>query len=182
MYGKIDIGVNSDIDQPVVATITSGPLSGARLVGKYNLSNNQMSVTFNSINFGGPTGSIEAIALDGDTAEAAIQGSRDYHIVQRYGLTFLTGFMSGLGSAITSNASSTTTTTTSDASSSTTTSTNSNDYDWEEYALSGLGQAGTDLSNNLDQLQNDIPTLTVTLEAGKMIGVLLTSDYTVGTS
>ena len=139
-----------------------------------------MAVTFDQINTGsGPTGSISAIALDGNTASAAISGDRNYHIGSRYGLTFLTNFMSGLSSAITSNAS-TTTTTTSD--SSTTTTSSASSYDWEEYFLTGLGAAGTAMSDNLNDQLQDVPTLTVTIPAGELIGVLLTSDFKLQTS
>ena len=87
--------------------------------------------------------------------------------------------MSGLSSAITSNAS-TTTTTTSD--SSTTTTSSANSYDWEEYFLTGLGAAGTAMSDNLNDQLQDVPTLTVTIPAGELIGVLLTSDFKLQTS
>ena len=141
-----------------------------------------MSVTFNSINSGGATGTISAIAVDGDTASAAIEGDRNYHVGARYGLTFLTNFMSGLSTAISANATATTTASSSTGGGTTTTTTSQNDYDWEEYALTGLGAAGTALSTNLSDQLNDVPALTVTIPAGKLIGVLLTSDYKLETS
>ena len=176
MYAKLDIGISSDVTQPVVATVTSGPLAGAKLIGSYELTNSKIKITFTSINSNGPTSSISAIGLDGDTASAAIEGNNDYHITERYGLTFLTEFMSGLGSAITTNASTTTTTT----DGSTTTTSSGNDYSWDEYMLSGLGAAGTALSDNLSDLQSDIPTISVTVPSGKLLGVLLTSDFEIG--
>ena len=183
MYATLTTAITTDAKTPVLATIATGPLKGAKLMGTYALTNEELVVSFNKINFGGASQGISATALDGETLQTVVKGDKNRHILARYGLTFVTSFLEGVGDAaltsLDSSTSSTTTTTTDDSGNQQTTVTPSsnNDIDWQEIFVAAFSEVGDALSEELEQDQANIPTLTVSVPAGKMIGVLLTSDF-----
>lgn len=95
---------NSDIDtdQPDIAhlTITAGPLTGGRFVGTATRQGEVVKVVVNSLFINRKAYDVTGQAMDVDTAKGVLSGDVDRKLLQRYGLPFLTGLVSGLGVAV----------------------------------------------------------------------------------
>lgn len=104
LYGVIETSVDSDEPGPVLATIVSPKLKGARLIGTFNLPANaeKMVINFTTMSVpGAPTTTgINAYAIDADTARTALSSRTDHHYLMRYGSLFASSFIEGLGNAI----------------------------------------------------------------------------------
>ena len=94
--------VNSDENSPVMATIVSGKLRGAKLIGRFTLLKKQVMVNFDKMDMPGKPASIgiNAVAIDPETAHTALADCVNNHYLQRYGGLFASSFLSGLADAI----------------------------------------------------------------------------------
>ncbi|MFC3908496.1 type IVB secretion system protein DotG/IcmE [Legionella dresdenensis] len=103
LFAVIDTSVNSDEPGPILATIVSGKLKGAKLIGSFNLPNNgeKMVINFNTLSVPGAAGStsISAYAIDPNTARTALSSKTDHHYLLRYGSLFASSFLEGFGNA-----------------------------------------------------------------------------------
>lgn len=103
MFGVIDTSVNSDEPGPILATIVSGKLKGGKLIGSFNLPSNadKMVITFNTLSMPGiaRTISVQAYAIDPNTARTALSSVTNHHYLQRYGSLFASTFLEGFGNA-----------------------------------------------------------------------------------
>jgi type IV secretory pathway VirB10-like protein len=100
LYAVIDTGVNSDVPSAVMATIASGKLKNARLLGKFQRFEERLVLAFSSINL--PSGErlqVEAYAVDPSTSEASVASSVDTHFFSRWGGLIASAFLEGLGTA-----------------------------------------------------------------------------------
>lgn len=102
-FAVLDTSVNSDEPGPILATIVSGKLKGAKLIGNFNLPANaeKMVISFNSMSVPGAarTISISAYAIDPNTARTALSSRTDNHYLLRYGSLFASSFLQGFGNA-----------------------------------------------------------------------------------
>lgn len=174
LFAVLDTGINSDERSPVLATILSGDLKGARLIGNFQRSGKTVSLTFNLLNVPYLPSSIpvNAVAIDSNTARAALSGKVDNHYMLRYGSVFAASFLSGVGKAVESSANSV------QISPPTGETININSsLTATQSALIGLGEAGSKLSDTFTPLVNTPPT--VEIKAGSGIGILLMSDLKV---
>lgn len=117
LYAVLDTSVNSDEPGPILATIVHGRFKGTKLVGslaplaaagvvrpqKVVLSFNLMSMTSE-----GKSLSINAFAVDPNTARVALSSKTDNHTLYRYGSLLAASFVQGLGDAFKSQGSSST--------------------------------------------------------------------------
>lgn len=103
LFAVIDTSVNTDEPSPILATIATGPLKGAKLIGSFNLPSNasKMIITFSSMSIPGisKTIGISAYAIDPNTGRTALSSSTDHHYLQRYGSLFASTFLEGFGNA-----------------------------------------------------------------------------------
>ncbi|MFI4918091.1 MAG: type IVB secretion system protein DotG/IcmE [Legionellales bacterium] len=104
LFAVIDTAINSDEPGPILATIVTGKLKGAKLIGSFNLPSNanKMIITFNLISIPGAekTTSISAYAIDPNTARTALSSQTNHHYMMRYGALFASSFIQGFGNAI----------------------------------------------------------------------------------
>ncbi len=163
-YGQILTEANSDLDSPVLASIVSGPLAGARAIGSFKSTEDLMVISFKTASLNGVQYDIDAVALDPDDAKFAFSDDVDHHYIERLVLpaaaAFLTGYgdaASRAGSSILVNGASVT---------STTTALSPN----QELFAAG-GKAASSLGNMFDrQAQATKPTVMV--HAGRAVGIL----------
>lgn len=172
MYGVLDTAVDSDYpDSPLMATLVSGPYKGAKLLGSIKTvkDGQRVTLTFNLMTMNDwPTGAtINAYAIDPDSARSALATSVDNHYMLRYGTLFASSFLQGMGQAVQDSG-----TTVSSDSGVVTQSTSS--LDTQEQILVALGQVGQNASTEVAKLQNTPPTVKV--KAGIGIGILFMSD------
>jgi polyhydroxyalkanoate synthesis regulator phasin/type IV secretory pathway VirB10-like protein len=170
MFGVLDTGVNSDQAGPVMATIVSGKLKGAKLIGGLTQTSDGQRVTLTFTSLTMPDWpdviAINAVAINPDTAHTAIASSVDNHYLLRYGSLMASSFLEGYSEAV-RNAGTTvlnagTTTTTTDALSS------------SERLMVGLGEVGKQLGANMKDTFNRKPTVKV--DAGVGMGLLFVSN------
>jgi intracellular multiplication protein IcmE len=103
LFAVIDTAVNSDEPGPILATIVSGPLTGAKLIGSFTLPENadKMVISFNTLSVPGAAGSvaIHAFAIDPNTARTALSSETNHHYLTRYSALFASTFLEGFGNA-----------------------------------------------------------------------------------
>ncbi|MCD8525207.1 MAG: hypothetical protein LRY67_05645 [Gammaproteobacteria bacterium] len=172
LYGVLETAVDSDYpDSPVMATIVSGQFKGAKLLGavKTVKDGQRVMLTFNLMTMNDwPTGaSVNAYAIDPDSARSALATSVDNHYMLRYGTLFASAFMQGLGQAVEDSG----TTVTSDSG---VVTESTSDLNTQEQILVALGQVGKSASAEVAKLQNTPPTVKV--KAGVGIGILFMAD------
>ena len=177
-FAILNTEINSDQPGPILATIVSGPLRGAKLVGSLDKptviqgTNGPESVILNFSTMSSPelptSESISAVAIDADTARTALASDVDHHYLYRYGTVFASAFLSGYGNAITSAG----TTTFNDASGGSTTI--SQELSPKEQFLAGLGNVGTQLGSQLNGAINRPNTIIV--KSGTTLGILFLND------
>lgn len=172
LYAVLDTAVDSDYpDTPVMATIVSGEYKGAKLLGSIKTvkDGQRVMLSFNLMNMEAwPTGvTVNAFAIDPDSARSAVATSVDNHYMLRYGSLFASSFLQGLGQAVQTSG-----TTVSSDSGVVTESTA--DLNTQETILVALGQVGQSASTEVAKLQNTPPTVKV--KAGVGMGILFMAD------
>lgn len=180
LFAVLDTSVNSDEPGPILATIVSGRLKGSKLIGSFNLPSNaeKMVITFNTLSMPGidKTISVNAYAIDPDTARTALSSRTNHHYLMRYGALFASTFMAGFSTAIQS--ADTTVSIGGTGGTTTTTVQNGIDRSALDNALIGLGAVGQAWAQTAQQNMNR-PT-TVEVFSGTGMGILFTQDVTLG--
>lgn len=181
LFAVLDTAVNSDEDGPIMATIVSGSLKGSKLMGKMQVKTEaeKVALNFTAINMPGETNSmgISAVAIDPDTARTALASDVDHHYLMRWGSLFASSFVQGYASAV-ANAGQTSTTNQGAAGSTTTTT--SPPLTGRQQLFEGLGAIGTKWSEVV--AKNFDRPITMTIDQGTGIGVLITADLTYGSA
>jgi intracellular multiplication protein IcmE len=171
LFAVLDTGINSDQTSPIMATIVNGDLKGSKLLGSFQRVDKRVVLSFTTLSIPNVNNSVSmnAVAIDANTARTALADNVDNHYLLRYGSLFASSFISGLGQAI-------------DTSGSTTidsffgTSTQHGSYSLGETIASALGEVGDEFSSATQELYNTPPTVTV--DAGSGIGILFMKDLT----
>ncbi len=174
LFAVLTTAVDSDYpDTPVMATIVSGDMKGAILLGKLALAQGQdkVSLNFTMMNRDDwiKTKSVSAFAIDPDTARTVIASNVDHHYMLRYGTMFASSFVAGYANGISQSGS------TSSSGIFGTSSTHPQLSPGEKIAV-GLGQVGTAFGTALQSYVNT-PT-TVKVNSGVGLGILFMSDVT----
>ncbi len=172
LFAVLDTSVDSDNPGPIMATIVAGKLKGAKLIGQFSLTKKKLLLTFNVLNIPGVQNSvsINAVAIDENTAQTAISGHVNNHYLLRYGTLFASSFISGYADAL-SNAGSTSVTGPLGLFSvkSTTKLTT------EQQMAVAAGNVGSQYAQKMGQNFDTPPT--VTINSGVGMGILVMSDF-----
>lgn len=169
-YAQLLTEANSDVPGPILIQILSGPLAGARAVGRFQVMNDYLVLTFNIATLKGKEYQINALALDPDTTLGGMATEVDHRYFVRVLLPAAASFMSAFGSAL------------SQGSSTTTVQDNAVVVDqaqkgYKDATFAGLGQAGQTMSQFFQNQANQIKTL-VRVAVGTPMGLFfLTSVY-----
>lgn len=172
LFGVLDTSVNSDEPGPILATVVSGKYAGSKLIGNFTHQPQQESVIINFTQMSIPkytkSFSVQAVAIDPNTARTALASDVDKHYLLRYGSLFASSFISGYGKAIASQG----TTTTSPLTGATTTTTPplSN----KDKLFEAIGEVGTQWGQQTRPLFNT--PYTVTVDQGTSVGLLFLAD------
>ena len=164
---------NSDVPGPILAQIVSGPLSGARAVGAFQVSDGYekyLVLHFTLADKKGKDYRIDAIALDPDTTLGGMATEVDERYMMRVVLPAAAGFLQGMGqalgqgnSSITTNGSTTIATTTSNG--------------FHQGIYNGMGQA----ANTMGQFFQNQANLTkplVRVASGTAMGLFFVAPVT----
>lgn len=102
-YAQLLVEANSDVPGPILAQIVSGPLSGARAVGQFQVANGNsdyLVLQFKLATLKGKDYRIDAIALDPDTTLGGMATEVDQRYFTRMILPAAAGFLQGFASAL----------------------------------------------------------------------------------
>lgn len=178
LFAVLDTSVNTDEPGPILATIISGKLRGAKLIGSFNLPNNaeKLVISFNTLSMPGSSSSqsISAYAIDPNTARTALSSNTDHHYLLRYGSLFASSFIEGFGNAFQS--ANTTVTIGGTGGGNNITVQNGIGRSALENAVIGLATVGKNWGQ-VAQQQFNRPT-TVEVYSGTALGILFTRDLT----
>jgi type IV secretory pathway VirB10-like protein len=169
--------INSDTPGPILAEITSGPLSGARLIGSFSASESQVVVKFSTLSMVGQPRSftVQAYAVDQNTSSPGLATDVNHHYLQKYGLLAAAAFVGGYGQAVEAQG---TTTVVSPLGGATVTQ---GQLSNSQVAKAAMGQVGDRLANQIQQDSSNIhPTIKVEGahgQGGVPIGVMFLSDF-----
>lgn len=105
LFGVLNSQINTDEPDMVHLTITTGPLKGGTMVGTATRQNEVVKVVITSLFFNRKAYNLTAQVMDVETARGVLSGDVDRKLMQRYGLPFLGGLVTGLGAAIAQGAS-----------------------------------------------------------------------------
>lgn len=174
LFGVLDTAINTDEPSPVLATIVHGKYKGSRLIGSIERPENgeKVIVTFRTMNIPNreKSFSMNAVAIDPDTARTALASDVDHHYLLRYGSLFASAFMQGYGQSVTQQGTVTT-------SPNGTTQETKPDLSGSEQFWAALGKVGEEWGNAVRPLF-DRP-ITVTVDQGLGLGLLFLSDVDV---
>ena len=172
MFAVLDTSVNSDEPGPVLATIVTGKFKGGKLIGSFSLPSNaeKIILSFNrlSLKHANKTVSINAIAIDPETARTALSSRVNNHYLLRYGSMFASSFLTGVGASIQSQGNSITVTGT-DVS-----VTQGLGRSALQSAILGLAEVGRQWGTQAQQIFNTPPT--IELFSGIGMGIMFTQD------
>lgn len=175
VFAVMDTSVNSDEPSPILATIVTGKLKGSKLIGSFNLPSNsdKMVITFNTLSMpgAGKTISVNAYAIDPNTARTALSSRTDHHYLLRYGSLFASSFLEGFGNAFQS---ADTTITVGGSGTQNIQVQNGINRSALENAVIGLATVGKTWGQQVQTLFNR-PT-TVEVYSGTGVGILFTQD------
>ena len=178
LFAVLDTSVNSDEPGPILATIVSGKLKGTKLIGSFTRPANadKMVINFATMSVPGAakTISINAYAIDPNTARTAISSRANHHYLLRYGSLFAATFLEGFGNAFQS--ANTTITIGGVGGVTNTTVTNGVGRSIMENAVIGLATLGKSWGQVAMQ-QFSLPT-TIDVYSGTGLGILFTQDVT----
>ncbi len=166
-YAQLLMEANSDIPGPILAQILSGPLAGGRAIGRFEVRNDYLVMSFSLVSLKGKEYGINALALDPDTTLGGMATEVDHRYFSRVLLPAAGAFISAFGDAL------------SETDTSTTVSDGAVLQDQakkgsKEAVYAGLGKAGEKISDFFDDQANRIQTL-VRVAVGTPMGLFFLS-------
>lgn len=164
-YAQLITEANSDTPGPVLAEIMSGPLRGSRILGDFDVQNDYLTLNFSTVVIDGESYSLDAVGLDPDTTLPGMATEYDPRLLQRIFLPMAAAFVENAANAF-AEAGTTTVTINNE-----TVTEDSEDTGTDQEIASGISEAGAELRDYLDELQNDLEPL-VRIEAGTPMGIL----------
>jgi intracellular multiplication protein IcmE len=170
-YAQLLTEANSDVPGPILAQIVSGPLSGARAVGSFQVSEGYekyLVLNFSLADKAGKDYQINAIALDPDTTLGGMATEVDERYFARVVLPSAAAFIQGIGQAMGQGNTSITT-------NGTTTITTQAGHGFRQGLYSGLGQGANTIGQFFQQQANVTKPL-VRIAAGTPIGMFFISS------
>jgi YD repeat-containing protein len=175
-YGVISTAINSDEPGPVMATIINGDYKGGKLLGTMVNQGKAVLISFNVLTMPqfSKSISINAVAIDQNTARTALSTETDNHYLLRYGTLFAASFMQGYGQAVSSAG-----TVTNTGPLGNTTTVHSK-LSGKEQFFSALGNVGAQFGNQMNAVYSTPPTVYVA--PGTAVGILFMGDVTLPTS
>ncbi len=163
-YAQLLTEANSDVPGPILAQIVSGPLKGARAIGRFEVTSDPyLIMTFTLADLNGKDYPLNAIALDPDTTLGGMATEVDERYFSRVLLPAAAGFMQGFGQALGTGNSSLVT-------NGTTTIVQQSSHGITQGAFQGVAQAGQTLSQFLQNQANNTKPL-VRVAAGTPMGL-----------
>jgi hypothetical protein len=101
-YAQLMIEANSDVPGPIMAEVMSGPFTGARVIGQFEITREYLILHFTKLTHRRKDYGIDALAIDPNTTLGGLVTEKDNRYFTRLVLPAAAGFLEGFGSAISS--------------------------------------------------------------------------------
>lgn len=170
-YGQIITEANSDIPGPVLAEIASGPLSGSRMLGEFQVENDLIRLTFNIVVIDGISYDIDAIALDPATTLPGMATDVDHRYLRRIVLPAAAAFIEGAAEAISESGRTNVT-----VSGDTVVEEEQETTDEQEISA-GIEEAGQEIRDIIEEMNEDTEPLVI-IASGTPMGILFLEPVT----
>ena len=171
VYGQMLLEANSDVPFRVLAQMVSGPLTGWKLIGEFEVLEdiNLLGVTFSvAVNDKGEQFDVDAFMLNPDTGLAAMRTSINHRYLKRVLLPAAAEFISGFANAVAETGR------TSITINGDTVTSAEEEADNDEEVASGLEDAADEISEILDDYA-DVDELII-IKAGTPIGIFFAEN------
>lgn len=106
-YAQLLIEANSDAPGPILAEIMSGPFTGGRAIGSFEITHEYLVLHFTKISYKKKDYPVDAIALDPSTTLGGLVTEKDNRYLTRVLLPSAAAFLEGFGSALNTTSSTT---------------------------------------------------------------------------
>lgn len=169
-YAQLMNQLNSDIEGPALAQVMSGPFTGGRAIGAFEMKGEFLVISFKRIIKDGVAYTINGIALNENTTLAAHQSDVDSHYFSRIVLPAAAKFVEGYAGALAETGTQTTVTPGGGAVQS------DEAPSPKESLYKGVEEAGNKISESLEQ--NADRPITVTVNKGTTMGILFMDSVT----
>lgn len=171
LFAVLNTAVNSDEPGPVMASIVGSRFRGGKLLGTMVYQREKVMLTFNVLTLPNTVKSISvnAVAIDPDTARTALSSDTDHHYLLRYGSLFASSFLQGYGQAVQQSGAVV-------VSNGLNTVTNMPTLSPKGQALAALGTVGQAWGQAIRGLFDKPPTVRV--YSGTALGILFLQDVT----
>jgi type IV secretory pathway VirB10-like protein len=101
LYAVTDVHVDSDLPSPVVATVISGELKGAKAIGSFKRNGDKLAMSFSKLLLSDLTEiQVEAYGVDPSTRKGALNAKVDTHFLERWGSLIASSFLEGFGNSM----------------------------------------------------------------------------------
>jgi len=169
-YIQLLTEANSDVPGPILAQILSGPLAGGRAIGRFQVMNDYLVMTFSMVSLKGKDYAINGLALDPDTTLGGMATEVDHRYFTRILLPAAGAFVSAFGDAMADT--DTSTTVSGDA-----VIVDSAQKGYKEAIYDGIGSIGQTVSQFFQQQANQTKTL-VRVAVGTPMGLFFLQPVT----
>lgn len=169
MYASLDTPINSDEPSPVRATIVSGPLAGAVMVGGYDRVNEKVIISFDMLSFEGNSIGINAIAVDPSTRRTAIASHVDKRTFSRWAAVIGSALFSSFTDSVANGNTSITI-------NGTTTTATQGQFSSADQAKIALGEIGDRTAPMADAYFNRPPTVYVNSDKHPAVGIMFMAE------
>jgi intracellular multiplication protein IcmE len=170
-YAQIITEANSDIPGPVLGQIVSGPLSGSRILGDFEVQNDLISLRFDKVVVEGVSYDIDAIALDPATTLPGMATKVNHRYLRRIILPTAAAFIEGAAEAVADTGR------TSVSVSGEVVAEETEGTDAKEQIATGIEEASSQLSEIIDEMNEDTEPLII-IHAGTPMGLLFLEPMT----
>lgn len=171
VYAQLITEANSDAPGPVLAQIASGPLTGSRILGDFQVQKELLTLNFTTVVIDGESIGVDGVALDPETTLPAMATDVDHHYFERIILPAAAAFVEGTAEAVADSGLTTVTI------QGETVTESSSDASNDQEIASGIDEAGQELGDILDDMADDIE-VTVRIESGTPLGILFLAPVT----
>lgn len=170
-YAQIITQANSDIPGPVLGQIVSGPLSGSRILGEFSVENDLISLQFNTVVVDGISHDIDTIAIDPATTLPGMATSVNHRYLRRIVLPAAAAFIEGAAEAVADTGR------TSVSVEGDVVAEETEETDLKEQIATGIEEAGAQLSEIIEEMNEDVEPLVI-IDAGTPMGLLFLQPMT----
>lgn len=167
LYVRNDVYVNSNAPgTPVMATVLSGKYFGAKVLGKFTASEENLIIIFDRLSHNGTVYDFEGYAVNAEDAKAGVASNVNTHFFERWASLIASSFLEGFGEAVGNTGSYVT-----HSNSISSTEQIIRDYSFEDQAWIAAGKVGEKMGDIA--LRNFDKKPTITLNVGQDMGMIV---------